>query len=263
MIAEDHESVLVSTDAHVLIEHQVDARHTRVVCALAEERNRLTASPRLHGTSQAFVPDPEGTLGFGKVLVPRVQSKLRIPRTVGHKRRARARHLSPRRGRRRTQDTDAPAEQPAVRRTLDISIEGDSYEQARENLQEWIGSMLQTSVGRLRELVIIEEIHGFEGDHEPVRDSDRGIPLYPAKARIAALTGSVLWADEAFTKLIGSVTFEIGGPELYFDALDSTPPERGTIVPPDSYYLRKARYSPAARARRLWAKLTRGGRTPS
>ena len=75
MIAEDHESVLVSTDARVLFECQVDARHTRVVCALAEERNGLTASPRLHGTSQAFVPDPEGTLVFGKVRVPRVQSR--------------------------------------------------------------------------------------------------------------------------------------------------------------------------------------------
>jgi hypothetical protein len=135
---------------------------------------------------------------------------------------------------------DAPAEHPAVRRTLDISIEGDSYEQAQENLQEWVGSMLQTSVDRRSRELVIEEICGFEGDHEPIRDSNRGIPLYPAKARIAALTGSVLWADEAFTKLIGSVTFEIGGPELYFDALDSTPPERGTIVPPDSYYLMKA-----------------------
>ena len=65
VIAEDHESVLVSTDAHVLIECQVDACHTRVVCALAEEGNRLTASSRLHDTSQAFVPDPEGTLVFG------------------------------------------------------------------------------------------------------------------------------------------------------------------------------------------------------
>ncbi len=86
MIAEDHESVLVSTDAHVLFECQIDARHTRVVCALAEERNGLTASPRRHGTSQAFVPHPEGMLVFGKVLVPRVQSTLRIPRTVRHKR---------------------------------------------------------------------------------------------------------------------------------------------------------------------------------
>jgi hypothetical protein len=89
MIAEDHESVLVSTDARVLLECQADARHTRFVCALAEERNRLTASTRLHGASQAFVPDPEGTLVFGKVLVPRVQSKPRIPGTAGHKRRAR------------------------------------------------------------------------------------------------------------------------------------------------------------------------------
>jgi hypothetical protein len=89
MIAEDHESVFVSTDARVLLDCQVDARHTRVVCALAEERNGLTASARLHGTTQAFVPDPEGTLVFGKLLVPRVQSKLRVPRTVGHKRRAR------------------------------------------------------------------------------------------------------------------------------------------------------------------------------
>lgn len=86
MIAEDRESVLLSTDAPVLIECQVDARHTRVVGALAEERNRLTASPRLYGTSQAFVPDAKGTLVFGKVLVLRVQSTLRIPRTVGHKR---------------------------------------------------------------------------------------------------------------------------------------------------------------------------------
>jgi hypothetical protein len=75
MIAEDHESVLVSTDARVLFECQVDARHTRVVCALAEERNGLAAGDRLQGTSQAFVPVPEGTLVFGKVLVPRVQSK--------------------------------------------------------------------------------------------------------------------------------------------------------------------------------------------
>jgi hypothetical protein len=75
MIAEDHESVLVSTDARVLVERQVDARQTRVVCALAKERHGLTASALLHGILQAFVPDPEGMLVFGKVLVPRVQSK--------------------------------------------------------------------------------------------------------------------------------------------------------------------------------------------
>ena len=79
MVAEDHESVLVSTDARVLFECQVDARHTRVVCALAEERKRRTASSRLQGSSQAFVPDPEGTLVSGKVVVPRVHSRHRYP----------------------------------------------------------------------------------------------------------------------------------------------------------------------------------------
>jgi hypothetical protein len=98
MVAEDHESVLVSTDARVLFECQVDARHTRVVCALAEERNGLAASPRLQGSSQAFVPDPEGTLVFGKVLVPRVQSKSSYPAPSGTNE-ERARHLSPGRGR--------------------------------------------------------------------------------------------------------------------------------------------------------------------
>jgi hypothetical protein len=83
MIAEDHESVLVCTDARVLIECQVDAPHTRVVCALAEEWDWLTASPRLHGPSHAFIPDPEGTLGFGKVVVPRVQGKLKYPGPPG------------------------------------------------------------------------------------------------------------------------------------------------------------------------------------
>ena len=70
VIAEDHESVLVSTDAPVLIECQVNAPHTRLVGALAEKGNRLTASSRPHGPSQAFVPDAERTLVFGKVLVP-------------------------------------------------------------------------------------------------------------------------------------------------------------------------------------------------
>ena len=151
---------------------------------------------------------------------------------------------------------------PAVRRILDISIEADSYEQAQENLREWIGRLLHTQVDRQSRELVIEEIFGFEGDDEPIRDSDQGIPLYPAKARIAALMGSVLWADEAFSNIVGSVTFDIGGPELYFDALDSTPPERGTIVLPDAYYAMKVWNSPAARARRVWAKLTRRGRTP-
>jgi len=85
VIAEDHESILVSTDAPVLIECQVDAPHTPVVGSLAEERNRLTASSLPHSPSRAFVPDAEGTLVFGKVVVPQVQSPPRIPRTVGHK----------------------------------------------------------------------------------------------------------------------------------------------------------------------------------
>ena len=35
MVADDHESVLVSTDSLVLFERQVDARQARVVHALA------------------------------------------------------------------------------------------------------------------------------------------------------------------------------------------------------------------------------------
>jgi hypothetical protein len=80
--------------------------------------------------------------------------------------------------------------------------------------------------------VVFEDIFGFPGDHEPVRESARGLPLYPAKATLAALTASRWQADSAFASLVGSVTFVPGEPELYFEAMDSGAPEEGTMPRP-------------------------------
>jgi hypothetical protein len=79
MVVDDHESVLVSADALVLIERQVDRRQTRVIHALAEKRDGVIACHCLERAAQAFVPNPKGTLVFGKALLPRAQGKLRYP----------------------------------------------------------------------------------------------------------------------------------------------------------------------------------------
>ena len=70
MVVDNHEAVLVSADVLVLFERQVDPRQTGVVHAFAEKRDRVTASHCLDRASQAFVPDPKGTLVFGKALLP-------------------------------------------------------------------------------------------------------------------------------------------------------------------------------------------------
>jgi hypothetical protein len=74
--------------------------------------------------------------------------------------------------------------------------------------------------------VVFEEIYGFPGDHEPVRESNRGLPLHPAKATLAALTAWRFRADAAFASLVGSVTFVPGDPERYFEAMGSGASER-------------------------------------
>jgi hypothetical protein len=79
MAVSDHESVLAGADGPVLLERQVNARQTRGVRALAEKRDGFTADRRLEGASQAFVPDPEGTLGFGKAVLLRVQGDVSYP----------------------------------------------------------------------------------------------------------------------------------------------------------------------------------------
>jgi hypothetical protein len=86
MVADDQESVLASTDDPVLFERQVDARHTRIVHALAQKRDGLTTGRRLNGGAQALVSHPEGTLVFGKALLSRVQSNLKYPRPSTAKR---------------------------------------------------------------------------------------------------------------------------------------------------------------------------------
>src|SRR5215216_1314469 len=79
MVAGDHEPGLIRTDASVLFERQLDARHARVVHALAKKRDGLVPSPPFEDATQAFVSGPEGPLVFGKALLARVQGKLNYP----------------------------------------------------------------------------------------------------------------------------------------------------------------------------------------
>jgi hypothetical protein len=130
----------------------------------------------------------------------------------------------------------------AFRKTFDISIEAYSHEEAQEYFRDRIGDIVCPRGSD----VVIEDIYGF--GHEPVRDSDRGIPLYPATATVAALTKVSGQAHEAFLNLVGSASFDIGHPELYFDAVEPGPVREGTIAPPHLYYVMKER-------RTLWAKI--------
>jgi hypothetical protein len=121
-----------------------------------------------------------------------------------------------------------PLDVPVFRKTFTILIEAESYEDAQENFRAEVGG----AVGSKACKVVFEEIYGFPGDHQPVRESDRGLPFYPAKATLAAVTGSRSQADAAFASLLGSVTFVPGDPELYFEAMDSGAAERGTMPGP-------------------------------
>ena len=113
---------------------------------------------------------------------------------------------------------NAPLDVPVFRKTFDILIEAESYEEAQENFRAEVGGGVGADCK-----VVFEDIYGFPGDHEPVRESARGLPLYPAKATLAALTASRWQADSAFAT---------GEPELYFEAMDSGAPEEGTMPRP-------------------------------
>jgi uncharacterized protein YoaH (UPF0181 family) len=124
----------------------------------------------------------------------------------------------------------------AFRKTFDIAIEGRSHEEAVENFREQIGGGVSSSEGIT---LVLEEIYGWEDRSEPVDRPDVVgeppydlLPIYPAKATLAALTDSRLRADAAFSRLTGSLTYAVGEPELYFNAMEPGPSEEGTIVPP-------------------------------
>ena len=121
---------------------------------------------------------------------------------------------------------------PVYRKTFNVLVQADSYEDARRRLNEFVGDILGPGGCE----VVIEEIYGFEGDEQPVfwKGKYERWPRYPGKATFAALTNSLSEAKTAFAALDGSMTLDdYYDRELNFNAADDSSPKDGTMPAPE------------------------------
>jgi hypothetical protein len=119
-----------------------------------------------------------------------------------------------------------PGRVRAWRKTLDVLLTAQSYEEAREAADAAVGSWLAPPGG----VVSYEEFYGLEREGAPVEgvDPDLGFLNYRGRVTMVAPARSVDHAAEAFGSLLGSVATE-AFVEIFFEATDDSPPEEGTM----------------------------------
>jgi hypothetical protein len=121
----------------------------------------------------------------------------------------------------------SPGHVRAYRKTFDLLIEAESYEDAQRLAHSLVGAELGPRAVR----VFYEEIHSV-GNHEPVvceGDARDGVRRYAFGATMVARTDSFDRAVEGFNYLDGSFTTDDDGEEINFDAIDESPPVEGMM----------------------------------
>jgi hypothetical protein len=118
----------------------------------------------------------------------------------------------------------------AWRKTFDLVVEADSYEDAQRIAQSQVGVALAGE--RSGCLIYYEKIHEVEGDREGTRvvEPDWETWYYPSRATMVATSPTFDRAVEAFASLDGSVTYGGADGEILFNATDDSPPEEGTTL---------------------------------